>query len=154
MFSVNCETVWMETLHRQFHQQNVNHPRQHSNQQSGAAAEGPTSVKHFCFSNRQKEASWTELCLSLGFVFCSLFVNATLGLLNQRFILMLHWQSARDKCWQGVTVLLFTPIRNYAPNNFVLFVRPFFPSFSQAEQAFSQSHNINLAMAVNSVIQG
>lgn len=61
--------------------------------------------------------------------------------------------SKRDKCWQGVTVLFFTPIWNYAPNNFVLFVRPFFSSFSQAELALSQSHNINVPVAVNSVIQ-
>lgn len=60
--------------------------------------------------------------------------------------------SKRDKCWQGVTVLLFTPIWNYAPNNFVLFVRPFFFSFSQAEQALSQSNNINLPVALNSYL--
>lgn len=47
--------------------------------------DGQTSVKHFCFPNRQKGANWTELRLSSGFVFCSLFVNATLGLLNQCF---------------------------------------------------------------------
>lgn len=102
-----------------------NRPRQQSNQPSCAATDGQTSVKHFCFPDRQKirQLKWA-LCV-FGFLFCSLFVNVTVGLLNRLFTLTLRWQSSKmGKCWQCVTALLFATISNCAPNNFVPVVSP------------------------------
>lgn len=48
---------------------NDNRPRQQLNQLSCAASDGQTSVKHFCFPDRQNQGSWTEPCVSLAFYF-------------------------------------------------------------------------------------
>lgn len=150
----NCETVWIETLHQQFH-----HQKRQSSQATVRSTE-PCSNRwtDFCktllFPKQTKRSQLNWAPSVLRFYILQSLCECNTGTFKPMF---LYWcytdNSAKETNADRVLLYCCSPPFEIVHQTTLCYLWDFFsPSFSQAEQPLSQSHNVNSLVTRNCLL--